>query len=260
MLDAMIHHANVASADERFGRNAVVEYNRYGYVPCDVAKESVNLTLDFAYGDYCIAVIAKALGEEEIYKEYSARAKRYETLFDGESGFMRAKLTSGDFKGGFDPDSWGGDYTEASAWQTTFSVPHDLEGLAALFGGKEKLLDKLDELFATAPNYRVGGYGFEIHEMTEMATVDLGQCTISIQSSFLLPFIYAYFGDVDKTVYWVERICNEHFSHGFDGFPGDEDNGTTAAWYIFAKLGIYPVCPADNTWIKFNDEPKARIN
>ena len=260
MLDAMIHHANVASADERFGRNAVVEYNRYGYVPCDVAKESVNLTLDFAYGDYCIAVIAKALGEEEVYKEYSARAKRYETLFDGESGFMRAKLTSGGFKDGFDPDSWGGDYTEASAWQTTFSVPHDLEGLAALFGGKEKFLDKLDELFATAPNYRVGGYGFEIHEMTEMATVDLGQCAISNQPSFILPFIYAYFGDVDKTVYWVERICNEHFSHGFDGFPGDEDNGTTAAWYIFAKLGIYPVCPADNTWIKFNESPKAHIN
>ena len=185
---------------------------------------------------------------------------RYKSLFDGESGFMRAKLTSGDFKDGFDPVSWGGDYTEASAWQTTFSVPHDLDGLAELFGGKEKLLDKLDELFSTSPDFRVGGYGFEIHEMTEMATVDLGQCAISNQPSFLLPFIYAYFGNVDKTVYWVERICNEHFSHGFDGFPGDEDNGTTAAWYIFAKLGIYPVCPANNRWIKFNENPKARIN
>ena len=259
MLDAMIHHANVVAEDERFGRNAVDKYNEYGYVPCDTAKESVNLTLDFAYGDYCIAVIARALGENEIFEEYSQRAKRYAALFDAQSGFMRARLASGEYKDNFDPVSWGGDYTEASAWQTTFSVPHDLEGLAELFGGKEKLIEKLDELFACEPIYRVGGYSFEIHEMTEMATVDLGQCAISNQPSFLLPFIFAYFGNSDKTRYWVERICCEHFSHGVDGFPGDEDNGTTAAWYIFAKLGVYPVCPADDSWIRFDMTPKANI-
>ena len=260
ILKAMIHHANVASENERFGRNAVDKYNEYGYVPCDMAHESVNLTLDFAYGDYCIAVIARALGETDIYGEYMARAKRYAVLFDAESGFMRAKLSSGEFKSGFDPAAWGGDYTEAAAWQTTFSVPHDLDGLAELYGGKEKLLGRLDELFESAPIYRVTGYGFEIHEMTEMATVDLGQCAISNQPSFLLPFIYAYFGEPEKTRYWVERICREHFSYGFDGFPGDEDNGTTAAWYIFAKLGFYPVCPADDRWVVFDENAKARIN
>ena len=258
-LDAMIHHANVVSADNRFGREAVDKYNQYGYVPCDTARESVNLTLDFAYGDYCIATIAKELGEDEIYKEYSERATRYTALFDAECGFMRAKMSDGSFKDGFDPAWWGGDYTEAAAWQTTFSVPHDLDGLARLFGGGDKLLKKLDELFVEPPIYRVGGYGFEIHEMTEMATVDLGQCAISNQPSFLLPFIFAYFGDVEKTKYWVERICREHFSHGVDGFPGDEDNGTTAAWYIFAKLGKYPLCPADDKWISFDETPKARL-
>ena len=259
MLEAMIHHANVTSADERFGRNAVDKYNQYGYVPCDMAKESVNLTLDFAYGDYCIAVIAKAVGENTIYEEYSARAKRYKHIFDVDTGFMRAKLSDGQFKNNFYPETWGGDYTEAAAWQTTFSVPHDLEGLATLMGGKDALLKKLDELFDTDPIYRVGGYGLEIHEMTEMATVDLGQCAISNQPSFLLPFIYAYFGDTEKTKYWVERICDDHFSYEFDGFPGDEDNGTTAAWYIFAKLGKYPVCPADGKWIAFDENPKAHI-
>jgi predicted alpha-1,2-mannosidase len=259
MLEAIMHHANVISEDKRFGRNAVDKYNEYGYVPCDVSRENVNLTLDFAYVDYCIAVIANALGEKEIYEEYSARARRYENLFDTETGFMRARLSSGEFKGDFDPVSWGGDYTEASAWQTTFSVPHDLCGLAELMGGEDKLLQKLDELFASEPTYRVGGYGREIHEMTEMATSDLGQCAISNQPSFLLPFIYACFGDTEKTRYWVERICNEYFSHGVDGFPGDEDNGTTAAWYIFAKLGIYPVCPADDRWITFDEAPKAKI-
>ncbi len=260
ILKAMMHHANVPSPDERFGRNAVDKYNEYGYVPCDAAKESVNLTLDFAYGDYCIAVIAKALGEEAIYEEYCARARRYEKLFDAECGFMRARLECGEFKSDFDPASWGGDYTEAAAWQTTFSVPHDLDGLAELYGGKEKLIAKLDDLFASAPIYRVGGYGQEIHEMTEMSTVELGQCAISNQPSFLLPFIYAYFGDMEKTKYWVEKICREHFSYGFDGFPGDEDNGTTAAWYVFAKLGIYPVCPADDRWVIFDKSPKAKIN
>ena len=260
ILKAMIHHANVLSEDERFGRNAVDKYNEYGYVPCDAAHESVNLTLDFAYGDYCIAVIAKALGQTDIYEEYSKRGKRYANLFDAECGFMRARLSSGEFKAEFDPASWGGDYTEAAAWQTTFSVPHDLDGLAALYGGKDKLLEKLDALFDTAPIYRVGGYNQEIHEMTEMATVELGQCAISNQPSFLLPFIYAYFGDNEKTRYWVEKICQEHFSHGFDGFPGDEDNGTTAAWYVFAKLGIYPVCPADDKWVTFDENAKAWIN
>ena len=259
MLDAMIHHANVPSDDKRFGRNAIDKYNEYGYVPCNMAGESVNLTLDFAYGDYCIAVIAKALEENDIYEEYSKRACRYANLFDKETGFMRAKLSDGRFKSNFYPEAWGGDYTEASAWQTTFSVPHDLEGLATLMGGEDNLLKKLDELFDTPPIYRVSGYRIEIHEMTEMATVDLGQCAISNQPSFLLPFIYAYFGDTSKTRSWVRKICDEHFSYRFDGFPGDEDNGTTAAWYIFAKLGMYPVCPADDKWVRFDENAKAKI-
>ena len=89
-------------------------------------------------------------------------------------------------------------YTEASAYQTSFAVQHDLEGLAKLHGGKEALLDKLDEFFNTPPVYLPGGYGNEIHEMTEMAAYDFGQCAISNQPSFHIPFIYAYFGENEK--------------------------------------------------------------
>lgn len=250
VLEAMKHHANHEAPEDRFGRSDIEEYLKFGYVPYERHIESVNLTLDFAYGDYCIAKVAEALGDNETKEEYLKRALNYQNSFDKETGFMRAKGRSGKFKEPFDPFVWGGDYTEGGAWQTLFAVPHDLTGLAELMGGRESLLKKLDELFATKPCYRVGGYGFEIHEITEMAAADFGQCAISNQPSFHFPYIYACFGEEDKAVYWVERMCKEVFSAEPNGFPGDEDNGTTAAWYILSCLGIYPVCPADNTWVK----------
>lgn len=89
----------------------------------------------------------------------------------------------------------------------------------------------------------MGGYGFEIHEMSEMAAADWGQCAISNQPSFHIPFLYAYFGEGEKTADWLDIITREGFSGEDDGFPGDEDNGTTAIWYLFANMGLYPVCP-----------------
>ncbi|MBO5273538.1 MAG: glycoside hydrolase family 92 protein, partial [Clostridia bacterium] len=131
-----------------------------------------------------------------------------------------------------------------------FAVPHDLEGLAELYGGKEAILAKLDELFNAEPLYEVGGYGCEIHEMTEFAANDFGQCAINNQPSFHLPYLFAYFGAQEKTNYWVKKMCDEVFSSEPDGFPGDEDNGTMALWYVFSMLGFYPVCPGKNEYVK----------
>ena len=150
----------------------------------------------------------------------------------------------------FDPVRWGGEYTEAAAWQTTFAVPHDIKGLAELMGGKEAFLKKLDAFFACEPLYDVGGYGFEIHEMTEMANADWGQCAISNQPSFHIPFIYAHFGCPEKSTAWVKRICAEGFSAEDDGFPGDEDNGTTACWYLLAMMGLYPLHVGSGKYVK----------
>ena len=151
---------------------------------------------------------------------------------------------------GFDPYIWGGEYTEGSAWQSTFAVPHDVEGLAALYGGREAMIAKLDELFCAPPHYRVQGYGFEIHEMTEMALKDWGQMAISNQPSFHLPYLYAALGAQEKTDYYVEKLVREAFSPEIDGYPGDEDTGTTSAWYILATLGMYRLCPGKDEWIK----------
>ena len=173
---------------------------------------------------------------------------------------MRGRDEWGEMAPDFDPCPWGGEYTEGSAWQNSFAVPHDMEGLAELHGGKDKLIAKLDELFATPPRYRVMGYGFEIHEMTEMALVDFGQMAISNQPSFHIPFIYAALGEVEKTEYWVKRLTEEAFFPTEKGFPGDEDTGTTAAWYILSVLGRYRLCPGKKEWISFKPLVKsARI-
>jgi len=250
-LDGMLKHANNNGPMPRFGRNGAEDYVKLGYVPRDVCGESVNLTLDAAYGDWCIAEIARILGRDELIPEYTRRAKNYANLYDPETGFMRAKDSQGVMTPDFDPIKWGRDYTEAAAWQTTFAVPHDIEGLAELMGGRDALLAKLDAFFAQPPTYRVWGYGGEIHEMTELAALDFGQCAISNQPSFHIPFIYAYLGETEKTRYWVHKMALEAFSWQDDGFPGDEDNGTTSAWYVFACLGMYPLCPGKAELVKF---------
>ncbi len=249
-LEGMLKHANVNSPNDDFGRSGAESYVRLGYVPIEAHKESVNLTLDAAYGDWCIARIAEICGDAALAAEYDKRAENYKNLFDPATGFMRARFEDGSFRASFDSTSWGEDYTEGSAWQNSFAVPHDIEGLAALYGGREALMKKIDELFACPPVYQIGGYACEIHEMTEMAAVDFGQCAISNQPSFHIPYIYAALGNTEKTAYWTEKICRELFSYKDDGFPGDEDNGSMALWYVFSSIGIYPFCPGKNGFVR----------
>ena len=249
-LEGMIKHSVKNSGHRDFGRNGAESYCKLGYVPYEEEKETVNLTLDAAYGDWCIAEIAKILGKTDIETEYRKRALNYKNLFDAESGFMRAKDKNGNFRPDFTPIGWGRDYTEGSAWQNSFAVPHDIEGLAELYGGSEKLIEKIDGLFAAPPHYVIHGYNCEIHEITEMAAVDFGQCGMNNQPSFHIPYIYSALGEVEKTAYWVKKICDELFSYKDDGFPGDEDNGTTAIWYIFGILGLYPFCPGKTEYVK----------
>ncbi len=252
-FEGMLKHATVTSPQRCYGRNGVKEYLELGYVPYDVEHQSVNLTQDAAYGDFCIAEIAKILGKPEIEAEYRKRAKNYANVFDPKYGLMRGRDSQGNMRETFDSFLWGGDYTEGSAWQNSFGVPHDIDGLAELYGGKEKMMEKIDELFATPPYYCADNYGAEIHEMTELAALDYGQCAISNQPSFPIPYIYAMLGCPEKSSYWVKRLCKETFSSNPFGFPGDEDNGTTAAWYIFGMLGFYPFCPGKAEYVNLGE-------
>lgn len=129
--------------------------------------------------------------------------------------------------------------------QTTLAVQHDVDGLAKLFGGTCEFEDYLNRLVNQFPNFNVGGYGCEIHEMSEMSAVDFGQCAISNQPSFHIPYLFSAVGNRKVTNNLVDGLL-QAFSE--DHFPGDEDNGTTAAWYVFAALGFYPLCPGKNDY------------
>ncbi|WP_018757394.1 GH92 family glycosyl hydrolase [Paenibacillus terrigena] len=237
-------HATTVSPDNRYGRKGMGEYLKFEYMPADIhTHESVCNTLDYVYGDFCIAQIAKHLGRDEEYMQLMKRAEQYKHLYDPAVGFMRGKLQDGSWLEPFDPIVWGGPYTEGGAYQSSWAVQHDLLGLADFMGGREAAKERLDALFAAEPEFKVGSYGFEIHEMSEMANVDFGQFAISNQPSFHFPYIYTALGYPALTQQWVRRTMDELFSSRPDGLPGDEDNGSLCAWYVFGAMGFYPLSP-----------------
>ncbi len=247
-LAGMIHHANNVPTAPVHGRNGIDLYLKYGYVPNSV-KESVNATLDYAYGDYCISRIAGALGKTEIQKEYEKRALNYQNIFDKETTFMRARNEKGEMRDDFTQFDWGWDYCEGGPWQNSFAVYQDFLGMAGLMGGRDQMIQKLDTLFDTPPYYRAYGYSTEIHEMTEMGVRDFGQYAISNQPSFHIPYIYSCMGNPDKCAYWVRKVAAEAFDSGINGYPGDEDNGSMGGWYVFTTMGFYPVCPGSGEYV-----------
>ena len=243
MLTSLLKHADTPSDNPAVGRDGLEAYKSLGYVSNDY-HESVNKTLDYAYGDFCISRISDALGDKATTERLLARSKNYSKLFDPETGFMRARDRLGKMRDDFTEFDWGGDYTEGGPWQNSFAVYHDLLGYAKLLGGREKLLDMIQKLFDTPPYFREYGYGKEIHEMTEMVLLNgFGQCALSNQPSFHVPYLFSCLGDRDRTAYWVRKCTAELFKAEPEGFPGDEDNGSMATWYVFSALGFYPVCP-----------------
>ena len=242
MLASTMHHVKNVAENPAYGRDGVESFNKLGWVSAD-HLESVNKTQDYAYGDFCIAQIARKLKQDDLAKELTVSSLRYRNLYDSGSGFLRARDEKGKMREDWTPIQWGMDYTEGSAWQNSLAMYHDFGGLARLMGGKEKLEAHLDALFGAKPEYDTYGYGTVIHEMREMAAVDFGQCAMSNQPSFHIPYIYSCIGIPEKTAYWTRRIMSELFSDSPTGFPGDEDNGSMAGWYVFSALGFYPVCP-----------------
>jgi predicted alpha-1,2-mannosidase len=184
----------------------------------------------------------------DVYQTYLVRSQYYRNLFDPVTTFMRSKDENGKMRDDFTQFDWGWDYTEGGPWQNSFTVPHDTLGLASLFGGRQGLINKLDQLFDTPPYYNPYWYGTEIHEMTEMAAVDFGQCALSNQPSFHIPYLYTMMGKPNKAAYWVRKAQRELF-HWNVGFPGDEDNGSMAGWYVFSAMGFYPSCPSVDEYV-----------
>jgi predicted alpha-1,2-mannosidase len=224
-------------------RNGIADYIRLGYVPADKVKESLSCTLEYAYDDFCVSRMARALGKMEDERTFEQRARNYRNVYDPSVGFMRGRNSDGSWLSPFDPLAWGGAYTEGNAWQWLWSVQHDVAGLIALMGGNAAFVAKLDTLFSMTSDYKVGGYGKVIHEMTEAKMVGTGQYAHINERVHHVIYLYDYAGQPWKAQQWTHAIMDRFYLPGPDGWLGDEDTGQMSAWYIFSALGFYPVNP-----------------
>ena len=241
-LKAMLETATKADLKAINGRHGMAQYQELGYLSTDF-HESVSHTLDYAYSDFCISTCAAKLGHEELAQTYSQYAKNYQNLFDPETGYMRARDVDGNFRPDFSPYSWGRDYAECSAIQASLGVLHDISGLSQLMGGKEVFSNYLLKSCQSLPLFETTGYGYEIHEMSEMATAPFGQLAISNQPSFHIPYLFRYSNYPQYTSLLIKTLRQKAFRVGWDAYPGDEDNGSLSAWYVWSALGLYPTCP-----------------
>lgn len=257
-IEALLKNADTVSGDKLFGREHLKEYKQFGYVPASCHGESVSLSLDNYYSDYSIYKALLKVGSEETSR-FELRCSQYKHLFNKQTKLFERLDEEGNFDESFNPSDWGFDFCESSAWQNNLNIFHDVEGFTDLFGSKQELENRLDYLFSTEPSYTVGRYGFEIHEMTEYTRFkDLGHFAISNQPSFNMPIWYLLIGREDKFKCVINKTM-KYFTNQANGYPGDEDNGSLAAWYILINLGIYPFCPVDGM-IEFESQFNYKIN
>ena len=250
LYEAILHgrtavHPEVSST----GRLGHEYYNTIGYVPYDVGiNENVARTLEYAYDDWCIAQVARLLDHTEDAARIEQASKNYRNVFDAETKLMRGRNADGTFQAPFSPYKWGDAYTEGNAWHYTWSVFHDVDGLAELMGGKAGMEKMLDSVFVVPPIYDDSYYGFRIHEITEMQVADMGNYAHGNQPAQHVIYLYNRCGAPHKTQWWTREVMDRLYTPRPDGYCGDEDNGQTSAWYVFSALGFYPVCPASDCY------------
>jgi len=251
LYEALLHGANNEGPLEAVGRKGVQYYNTLGYVPYDVKiNENAARTLEYAYDDFAIWKLAKALNRPK--KEISLYEKRmlnYKKLYNPSIGLMSGRNKDGSFPVNFNPFKWGDAFTEGNSWHYSWSVFHDIQGLIDLMGGEKKFTSKLDEVFTTPPVFDDSYYGSVIHEIREMQIMNMGQYAHGNQPIQHMIYLYNYAGEPWKTQYWSREVMNRLYKPTPDGYCGDEDNGQTSAWYIFSAMGFYPVCPATDEYV-----------
>lgn len=253
MFEAMIKGANNEGPNAT-GRKGFDSYNKLGYIPYDVdVRESVSRTLEYAYNDFCIARFGEMTNQDEkVINIHRKRAMNYKNIFDESINFVRPKDSKGNWLSPYTPDTWGGSFTEGSAWHWTWCVFHDPKGLIELMGGDSEFVHMLDSVFTAEPTFDHTNYGQVIHEMTEMVECKMGQYAHGNQPIQHMIYLYNYAGEPYKAQYHVREVMDKLYSSGINdgkGLCGDEDNGQTSAWYVFSALGFYPVCPGEPEYV-----------
>ena len=210
-----------------------------GFISMEEDRESVSKVLEYAYDDWCIAQVARLLGETEDYERYTARAQSYRNVFDRRSGFMRPR-SNGNWLEPFDPREVTFAFTEANSWQYTFFVPHDVSGLIELMGGRRRFAGKLDQLFA-ADTQTTGRNQMDITGL-------IGQYAHGNEPSHHMAYLYNYVGQPWKTQSRVRQVMDQFYKPTPEGLIGNEDCGQMSAWYVLSAAGFYPVTPGSKVY------------
>ncbi len=215
------------------GRKGIASYMTFGWVPTDEGSWTTSHTLEFAYDDAVLAVLAEAAGESEDAALLRMRSGNWRNLYDPDSGFILGRAADGSFPAEPNLDTWQDYYAEGTAWQYLWYVPHDLAGLAEAMGGEAVMHERLLEFFERSKRNRLGPefpptYYWHGNEPDIHA-----------------PWIFSALGDPAETAEWVHWVMNRYYDDTPDGLPGNDDAGTLSAWYVFAALGVFPIAGTD---------------
>ena len=252
LWEAVKHGANAVHPQvSSTGRLGYDYYNKLGYVPYNVGiNENAARTLEYAYNDWCIYQLGKALNKPKKEIEiFAKRAMNYKNLYDPEHKLMRGKNEDGTFQSPFNPLKWGDAFTEGNSWHYSWSVFHDPQGLIDLMGGKDSFNRMMDSVFVLPPVFDESYYGSVIHEIREMQIMNMGNYAHGNQPIQHMIYLYNYSSQPWKAQYWLREVMERMYNANPDGYCGDEDNGQTSAWYVFSALGFYPVCPGTDQYV-----------
>lgn len=221
-------------------------YKKYGYIPYSLLDESVTITLEYAYDDWCVAEMAKLLGKEEDYKFFLNRSKAYQYLFDNETGFMRGKSVDGkSWNEPFDPKHSNHreqtDYTEGNAWQHSWFVPQDVEGFINLHGGNDVFTKRLEQLFVESSEITGDNISVDITGL-------IGQYAHGNEPSHHIAYMFNHANEPWRTQYWARQIMDTQYNTTPNGLSGNEDCGQMSAWYVLSSVGLYPMNPASGDY------------
>ena len=218
-------------------------WEKHGYMPENIQSQSVSITLEMAYDDWCAAQLAKAMGDEESAERFTRRSQFYRNLHNPDNMFFAPKDDAGNWIEPFDPLKFGANggnpFTEGNAWQYYWYVPHDMEGLISLTGGPKAFEKKLDTFFTLTDTSG---------EKNDNISGLIGQYAHGNEPSHHVAYLYNNVGKPEKTRAMVKRIMTELYNNNYNGYAGNDDCGEMSAWYVFSAMGFYPVNPASGEY------------
>jgi predicted alpha-1,2-mannosidase len=219
-------------------------YMKLGYVPIDREPEAASKTVEYAFDDWTIARMAEKMGKKDIAANYYKRAQNYRNVFDRETGFIRARKSTGEFRTPFNPvqSNYGSDYTEGSAWQYSWYMPHDNAGLIAMLGGDAAMVAKIDQVFDAKVEDNAYAH------MEDIAGL-IGHYAHGNEPSHHVAYLYNFAGAPWRTQERLGHIMATQYHNRPDGLSGNDDLGQMSAWFAFTALGFYPVAPGSNEYV-----------